>query len=267
MAALGQLHQLHALPLDIGHSVEAGKTLVEEGRPAEQKIGGGQTLSQQVREEHLCLPLNRLAEVVVEEPFGPPPASTLVALVVADDHDRIQVEGQLLDVAGLQPLADKVFHEGIAPLVGDHAAELGVELCPQPALTGECQQLLVGHRAPEKIGEPRSSIFVDQLCLRAEVVALLLDTILKAKEKPWRGDHRGGGSRDPVFEGRALASGGLGDRHQPTEGEVINRPAVAPIGQTAEGLAKVAFVFRLICWGRPQWEEPGVVVAEALAVA
>ena len=81
---------------------------------------------------------------------------------VARQH-RPRVDVDALDVARLQPLADEVLDQRLGARVGQHPLHLRVEVLAQLAALGEPEQLVVRHRGPEEIGEPRGQrVFVDE---------------------------------------------------------------------------------------------------------
>ena len=82
--------------------------------------------------------------------------------LVAGDHGG-RVDEHRLDVAGLEPLADEVAEELRRPRVGEHPLDLGLEVRAELVLAGQPDQLGVGHRRPEEVGQPRGQgVFVDQ---------------------------------------------------------------------------------------------------------
>ena len=145
-------HQPHVGALHVGNAVEPRQRAVEEGLPGDEQVGGGAVLTKQVGEEELGLPPHRQPYPWAENPRGGEGVAGRET-VLQLEHSR-KVEGQVLDVAGLQPLAHEVGDEPITPTVGDQPLHLRAELGMQPAPVGEMEELVVGHRTPEDVRQP-----------------------------------------------------------------------------------------------------------------
>src|SRR5438552_407025 len=86
-----------------------------------------------VLEEQLRLFLHRRAEVFIEL------------------REELGVGRDLRQLAEREPLAGKVLHEGDRLGVLQHPLYLSLQILPQLTIERQAEQLIVRHRAPEKI--------------------------------------------------------------------------------------------------------------------
>ena len=176
-------------------------------------------------------------------------------LLLADGSNRIDVH--VLDVAGPQPLAAEIGHQSIGTAVVQHPLNLSGQIFTQLALVGEPHQLIVRHRRPEKIREPRRQcVFVD------EWVFLIVGgwrRVLGSEQEPRRrqdGHHR---IRNAGLERLArLVVGRLGDGDQSCQSLLVRRPAVCPLGERGNDFARIGIALLGIFRRRPFREEPPV---------
>ena len=78
--------------------------------------------------------------------------------VVVERGKEFAVGRDELDSLELEPLHREAGHERGGTWIGQHAPDLGIEVLGQLPAVCEVEQLVVGHRAPEKIGEPRGEL-------------------------------------------------------------------------------------------------------------
>ena len=146
--------------------------LVEERVIRVQEVADRTVLAQHVLEEHRGLGFHRLAKL--GRPF--------LELV------RIRLHG--VEVARLEPLAGEVRGEGGRARIGEHPIDLGFKHArvAQPAGFGERQQLLVRHRAPEEIADPRGEL--ERRHLVHERGVARIGIALDAEQEIGRDQHR-----------------------------------------------------------------------------
>jgi hypothetical protein len=142
-----QIDQPHLAARHVGNPVKLRQRLVEKRPPGQEQVGGRQALAEHVAEEQFGLLPHRPPHVGREDP--------LTHVAISDAEQLANVERQRLDVPRLEPLADEVPHEGVAPPVLDHPLDLLRQLRPEVGGPRELEELLVGHRAPEEVREPR----------------------------------------------------------------------------------------------------------------
>ena len=126
--------------LDAGDAVVFCELAVEEAKVGSEEFFEGEVLVEQVGEEVLGFDLHGVSEIV--------------AVVVSEVGRRWHSS----DVVKFEPDADKVANEALCFWVIEHAVNLGVQdfgLVEAVAL-GDLDKFIVGHRGPEKIGEPGS---------------------------------------------------------------------------------------------------------------
>ena len=138
MAVRRQRHLAELLAVDAGDAVVLGQPAVEHGEVGGDEVRQAQVVLQHLVEEQLRLLDHRHLQHVVE--FG-----------VEDGVGRGGV-----DVAQAEPLADEVLGERRRLGVLQHALDLLAERVGlvQFPLLGEREQFLVGHRAPQEVGQP-----------------------------------------------------------------------------------------------------------------
>src|SRR5438132_8428104 len=81
------------------------------------------------------------------------------------------------ETPGLQPLSREVFNQRLGPGISEHAPDLRLEYVrtAQRSLLGLAQQFLVGHAAPQKVGEPRCQFVLASLPRRFLGWSFLID--------------------------------------------------------------------------------------------
>ena len=160
---LAKLPTLHA-----GDAVVLRQPAVEHREVGGDEVGQAQVVLQDFVEEQFRLPDHRHLQHVVE----------------LGVEDVAGLRG--VDVAQAEPLADEVLGEGRRLRMLEQALDLLAERVrlAQLLLLGQAEQFLVGHRAPEEVGEPAG---------QREVVELA--RFLAQEQEVRRNQHAPGGRR------------------------------------------------------------------------
>ena len=140
-AALGSAH-VHAPelgPRDSRDAVKAGQALVEEGVIGVQQLEHAAVILDDIPNKQLGLAAHRLAQALVEH------------------REALQVRPDHVDILELEPLPGEILDQRGRLLIAQHPFDLSLEYgrLAQTALSGDSQELGVGHAAPQKVGEAR----------------------------------------------------------------------------------------------------------------
>ena len=144
---LGQSHAAEIVALDVRNAVVFGQIFIGKCVVAVQEFQDTAVVAQHVGEDHLRLALHQpaqLADLRVRLPREP---------VVA--QNRPGLNGEVLDVAHLEPLPREILHKGSRASVCEHTLDLVIQIFPQLTSRGQPCQPIVRHGGPEKVGEPR----------------------------------------------------------------------------------------------------------------
>ena len=152
-----ELHKPQFVASDVGDAVVRGEAGVEKGVVAVDELGERAILPHDVGEVGLGLLPHRQPQLRRERARR----AATTALHGHTGHglareNRLCIDGHGGDVADPQPLTGEVCHQRGGARIGQHPPHLRVQPGAQLARGRESEQLLVRHRGPEEIGEPRS---------------------------------------------------------------------------------------------------------------
>ncbi len=186
-AAILENHILEVWTEVLIDPIVAGEAVVEEA------VIGGQQL------DDTAVP----AQKGLKKEFGL--LAHVVAQLGAPGGEEFGVGGDGGEVADLEPLAGEIVDEGAGSGVLEHAHDFGLEIAAEPFFGGEGEQPIVGHGAPEEIGEARGEgEFVDGMD-GGRIVWVGLE--FAAKEEAGRNQDGGEGDFDAALEGIAVIAG------------------------------------------------------------
>ena len=149
----------------------------------------------------------------------------------------------MLEVADLQPLAGEIFDQRRRLFVLQHSAHLRVEILAQRAALRVREELVIRHRAPEKIREPRGERpFVDRV-RRFRIVRLRLE--LAAEKEVRRNENRGQRGLHALLEVAALLPRLLVNPHEPLHLLRRERPPKGACAERGKNRARRIFEVRL----------------------
>ena len=219
--------ELDAPELRSGHALDAvvgRQQLVEERVPRVDELADRTVLAQDPVEEHPRLGLHRVAQL------GPPGGELL----------RVRLDA--VEISNLEPLAGKILRHREGLRIGEHPRQLRLEDLrrAQPAPFGQRQQLLVRHRVPQEVTQPRGQLDVRNPVHAARIgrVAVALDV----KQEMRRHEHRLDRERDallhrlPVVPSRARRTSVSAATSAPVTGRrYARRATVARIRSTQRG--------------------------------
>ena len=256
----GQRHAPHLGAGDAGYAVQPRELLVEEGVVAVDEFGDRPVFAHDVPEDTSRFPgawpcacrrrarralrfhrgvdagrepLGRRARCRARNAWRNARRSSSSPASRIDDLARI--DWRCLRCRAPEPLAGEVLREaGPRAFVGQHALDLRPQLLAQLAAGREREQLVVGHRRPQEIGQARGQrIFIDVRDLRRRMRrgAPRAGTGSAGDDK-----HRRHGLRHALFEGLArLAIDVLGEQR-----EAVRRHRRSPAGDMPSARTAVA---------------------------
>ena len=137
-------------------------------------------------EEHLRLGLHRIAQL------GTP------------GRELLRIGLDAVEIADLQPLAGEVLRHREGLRIGEHPLHLRVEHCRRAQLAplGQRQQLLVRHRVPQEVTQPRRQLHVRDPVHPAGIVRV--EIALDVKQEMRRDEHRLDRQGEALLHGLAL---------------------------------------------------------------
>ena len=200
------------------------EALVEKRVIGVEQVRDGPVLAEDALDKQLGFPAHCLPEVVVE----------------IDEAPRIRRDG--LEAAQVEPLRGEVGDEILRPVVGEHAADLGVEFrgIPQIAARGGVEQRVVGQAAPEKKRKARGQFEIADAVggagRNARGVGLDAEEELRAHED------RGERVFDAGLEARALGGAVAEELKRLAQIVVGDGAAIGAAGELGEDRARLRFV-------------------------
>ena len=179
-ATVGTSRQAHADEFalaaregDAAQPVEAGQRAVDVGEVGVEQVGDLAVLADDLPEEQLRLAHHRSAQRLAE-----------VGELARIGRDRRQP-------AELQPLQPEARGQVLRARILEQAAGLGLEVGREPALARQGEELLVGHRTPEEVAEPRSQREVgDRMRVGQGRLVILLGAEDELRRRQHHGHHR-----------------------------------------------------------------------------
>ena len=180
--------------------------IVQERVPRVEELRKRPILAQDVLKEHPCLGLHRVAQV--RTPVG----------------ELLRIGFDAVQVPRFQPLPGEVVRQRRRTGIGEQPLHLGVERRRRAELArlGQPEQLVVRHRAPQEITQPRRQLEIGNLMDLRRVRRI----VLYAKQKMRRHQHRLNRQLNSLLGALPLGLRHRGEFHERRDVALRDRPPV-----------------------------------------